>query len=328
MMKQILQPIFDKIEQYDTIFLFRHIRLDGDCVGSTKGLKRIIQLTWPEKKVYLTDGQTSDFLAFLGPDDEEQPDEVYQNALGIVLDTATKERISNQKFRLCRELVKIDHHILVDDYAPTAWVEEDRSSACEMVATFYDAFRDQLKMDVQAATYIFTGMVTDSGRFRFRSVSGDTMRCAGILLDKGVNTDLVFANLYLKDFEYLKFKSYVYEQMKMTPNGVAYIHVTQEMKEQFHLTNEAASSVVSFLENIKGCLSWIAFIDTGDEKGTIRVRLRSRFVPVHTVAQMYRGGGHECACGATLYAADEISALLADADEHVRQYKETHEDWL
>ena len=328
MMKTILQPIFDKIQQYDTVCIFRHIRLDGDCVGSSKGLKRIIQLTWPEKKVYLIDSQKSDFLAFLGADDEEIADEVYANALGIVVDTATKERISNQKFRLCKELVKIDHHILVDDYAPISWVEEDRSSACEMIATFYDTFRDQLKIDRLAATYIFTGMVTDSGRFRFRSVSGDTMRCAGLMLDAGVDTDIVFAHLYLKDFDYLKFKAHVYEQMRVTENGVAYIHVTKEMKERFSLTQESASSVVSFLENIKGCLCWIAFIDQNDEENTTRVRLRSRFVPVNPVAEKWRGGGHACACGATVYSQQEIDALLADADEHIRQYKESHEGWL
>lgn len=326
MMKTALQPIFDKIREYDTIFLFRHIRPDGDCMGSTKGLKRLIQLTWPEKKVYLTDGQTSEFLAFLGPDDEDRPDEVYKNALGIVLDTATRDRISNQKFRLCKELIKIDHHIRVDDYAPLFWVEEDRSSTCEMVAAFYDTFRDELKMDKLAATYIFTGMVTDSGRFRFRSVSGDTMRCAGLLLDHGVDTDTVFAHLYLKDFSYLKFKAYVYEKMQVTENGVAWIHVTKEMKDRFVLSQESASSVVSFLENITGCLCWIAFID--QEDGTLRVRLRSRFVPVNTLAERYRGGGHACACGATLLTPEEMGALLADADAHIREYKETHEGWL
>ena len=328
MMKTILQPIFDKIQQYDTICIFRHIRLDGDCVGSSKGLKRIIQLTWPEKKVYLVDSQKSDFLAFLGTDDEEITDEVYANALGIVVDTATKERISNQKFRLCKELIKIDHHILVDDYAPISWVEEDRSSACEMIATFYDTFRDQLKIDRLAATYIFTGMVTDSGRFRFRSVSGDTMRCAGMMLDAGVDTDIVFAHLYLKDFDYLKFQAHVYEQMRVTENGVAYIHVTQEMKERFGLTQESASSVVSFLENIKGCLCWVAFIDQNDAENTTRVRLRSRFVPVNSLAEKWRGGGHACACGATVYSQQEIDELLADADALIRDYKAHHEGWL
>ncbi|MBR5601429.1 MAG: bifunctional oligoribonuclease/PAP phosphatase NrnA, partial [Clostridia bacterium] len=84
---QVLQQIFDKIEQYDRIMLFRHVRVDGDCVGATKGLKAIIKLTWPEKEVYIIDGQTSDFLAFLGEDDAPVDDALYEDALAIVLDT-------------------------------------------------------------------------------------------------------------------------------------------------------------------------------------------------------------------------------------------------
>lgn len=320
-----MRAILEKIKEYDRIFLFRHQRMDGDCTGATKGLKAILKLTYPQKEILLVDGQTSDFLAFLGPDDGEVADELYADALGIVLDTGTAARISNPKFRLCKELVKIDHHIPVDDYAQYSWVEEERSSCCEMIAHFYYTFRDELKIDKEAATYIYAGMVTDSGRFQFRSVDGDTLRLAGMLLDQGVDTDSLYAHLYLRDFEQLKFKAQVYRDMKITENGVAYIYVSRAMKEQYGLSNESASACVSYLENIKGCLCWIAFIETEDN---IRVRLRSRFAPVNTVAERYRGGGHACACGATVYDRQEVYALLREADAHIKEYKETHEGWL
>lgn len=320
--------ILQKIKEYDRIMLFRHLRMDGDCVGATKGLKAILKLTYPEKEILLIDGQHSDFLAFMGPDDPEAADEVYADALGIVLDTGTAARVSNQKFRLCKELVKIDHHIPVDDYADYTWVEEERSSACEMVAHFYNTFRDELKIDKEAAAYIYTGMVTDSGRFQFRSVNGDTLRLAGMLLDQGVDTDTLYAHLYLRNFNELKFKAQVYQDMQVTENGVAYIYVSREMKARFGLTNESASAVVSYLENIRGCLCWLAFIENDEPDSTIRVRLRSRFVPVNTVAEHYRGGGHACACGATVHDREEVSALIREADALIKEYKETHEGWL
>ena len=328
MNREIMEKILEKIKEYDRIMLFRHVRNDGDCVGATKGLKAILRLSFPEKEVYLIDDERSDFLSFLGPDDPAVPDEIYRDALGIVLDTATVARISIQKYKLCRELVKIDHHINITPYGDYAWVEEERSSTCEMVAKFYHTFRDQLKINKEAATYIYTGMVTDSGRFQFRSVSGDTMRYAGMLLDEGVDTDMLYAHLYLREFDYLKFKAYVYENMQITENGVAYIYVNQDMKDQFNLSNESASSVVSFLESIKGCLCWLAFIETGANEPSIRVRLRSRFLPINQVAENYRGGGHDCASGATVYNLMEMQALLAEADALVKNYKETHEDWL
>ena len=320
-----MRVILDKIKEYDKIFIFRHMRMDGDCVGATKGLQAVLKLTYPKKDIRIADFQHSDYLSFMGEDNEEILDADYADALGIVLDTGTAERVSNQKFRLCKELVKIDHHIPVDDYADYTWVEEERSSACEMVAFFYQTFSDELQIDKEAATYLYTGMVTDSGRFQFRSVDGDTMRLAGMLLDQGVDTDTLYANLYLRDFNELKFKSEVYQQMQITPNGVAHIFVSKEMKETYGLTNESAGAVVSYLENIRGCLCWIAFIETDEN---IRVRLRSRFAPINMIAERYRGGGHACASGATVYSWEEAEKLLADADAHVKEYKETHEDWL
>ena len=320
-----MRVILDKIKEYDKIFIFRHMRMDGDCVGATKGLQAVLKLTYPQKDIRIADFQHSDYLSFMGEDNEEISDADYADALGIVLDTGTAERVSNQKFRLCKELVKIDHHIPVDDYADYTWVEEERSSACEMVAFFYQTFSDELQIDKEAATYLYTGMVTDSGRFQFRSVDGDTMRLAGMLLDQGVDTDTLYANLYLRDFNELKFKSEVYQQMQITPNGVAHIFVSKEMKETYGLTNESAGAVVSYLENIRGCLCWIAFIETDEN---IRVRLRSRFAPINMIAERYRGGGHACASGATVYNREEVEALLQEADAHIRQYKETHEGWL
>ncbi len=328
MSKQNMQQILDKIKEYDRIMLFRHKRVDGDCVGASKGLKEILKFTYPEKEVYLIDNEHSDFLAFLGSDDPPVADELYTDALGIVLDTATIERISNEKHALCRELIKLDHHIDNEPYGCCSWVEEERSSCSEMIVKFYDTFRDELKINRQAATYLYTGMVTDSGRFRYRGVSGDTMRYAGILLDQGINTEWIFANLYLEDFNSLKFRAHLYDLMKITENGVAYLYISQEMQKQYGLSREAASATIFALDSIKGCLCWLAFIENGDEENAIRVRLRSRFMTINTLAEKYRGGGHACASGATVYNMDEVNALVDEADAMVRAYKESHEGWL
>lgn len=326
----VMQSILQKIREYDRILLFRHTRCDGDCVGATKGLARILRLTYPEKEIRILDGQKSDYLAFLGGDESPDAlsDEEYTSALGIVLDTGTERRISNPKYSLCREIVKIDHHIDREPYGTLSWVEEQRSSTCEMVVHFYDTFREELKIDLQAATYLYTGMVTDSGRFRYRDVSGDTLRCAAILLDLGVNTDQLYAQLYMQDYSALKFKAHVLKKMKITENGVAYLHVTRAMQRRFHLSHEQAGTAVSSLDAIKGSLIWIAFIDGVGKDRATRVRLRSRFVTVNEVAEQFRGGGHECASGATVYGKREIRALLQMADERLKEYKGTHEGWL
>ncbi len=321
-----MQTILDKIKEYNKIFIFRHFRPDGDAVGSTKGLRDILRATFPEKKIYLQNSDFSDYLTFLGGEDELLPDEEYADALGIVVDTATKSRISNKKYSHCRELVKIDHHIPVESYAHYEWVEEERSSACEMIAAFYDAFRDELIITPEAAKYIYTGMVTDSGRFRFRDVSPETMRLAGVILSVGIDTENLYSNLYLKDFKEYKFEAYARRKMKITESGVAYLYVNRKMKKKFNLTDEEASASVSLMDSIKGSLIWLAFIDNAD--GTIRVRLRSRFVTVSELAGKYGGGGHACASGATVHSKREMRELIADADKLVREYKENNTGWL
>lgn len=323
----IKQRILDKIKEYDRILLFRHIRGDGDCIGATKGLKRIIQLTWPHKDVRIIDGPLPRLLAFLGPDDGPVADEFYADALGIALDTATADRISNPKFSLCKELVKIDHHIPVDPYGDLRWEEPERSSTCEMVMAFYDTFRGELNIDRQAAECLYTGMVTDSGRFRFDSVTGDTLRLAAIALDIGVDTQMLFARLYLEDYAALKFKAHVLEQMALTKNGVAWLHIDAATRQKFGITQEQASAAVDCMDSISGCLCWMVFIDNDDGE-TIRVRLRSRFAPINALAARYRGGGHANACGATVYSAEEMAALVAAADSLIRDFKANHTDWL
>lgn len=325
-MNQQMLTILNKIKEYDRIVIFRHKRPDGDAVGSTLGLQGILRLSFPDKEILVNNCDYSDYVGFLGSEDEPRPDEYYAEALGIVIDTATSDRISNPRYALCRELCKIDHHIPVQSFAAYEWVEEHRSSACEMIAAFFDAFKSELKIDVEAATRIYAGMVTDSGRFRFRSVSGDTMRLAGMLLDIGVDTDHLYASLYMKDFHTLKYQAYVYAHMKMTEHGVAYIHVSKAIMEKFGLTFEEACTAVGFMDSIRGSLIWIAFIDSED--GSIRVRLRSRFVTVNEIAQKYNGGGHDCASGATVYSRKEVKALLADADARLANYKENNEGWL
>ena len=321
------RAVLKTIKEYDRIIIFRHFRPDGDAIGSTKGLKRMLELSFPEKEIVLQNCDFSDYLEFLGPEDEMKDDEFYADALGIVIDTATAARISNQKFSLCREIIKIDHHIDVEAYGTLNWVEEERSSSCELIAAFYHALSDELKIDTEAATYLYAGLVTDSGRFRFRSVSGETMRLAGMLLDQGVNTDVLYANLYMKDFEEFKFQGYVLRNINITENGVAYIYIDKSTMAEYGISTEQASAAVSYLDSIKGSLIWLAFIDS-DKDDEIRVRLRSRFVTVNQIAEKYEGGGHACASGATVHSKEQMLELLSEADKTLAEYKKANKGWL
>ncbi len=326
MNEDIKRRILDKIKHYDSIVLGRHFRPDGDAVGSTKGLRRILELTYPEKKIYLSSSDYSDYLSFLGGDDGEVGEEIIRSSLVIILDTATLDRMSYKKLSEGKELIKIDHHIKVEDWNAIEWIEDQRSSCSEMIADFYNTFRDELKIDREAATCIYTGMVTDSGRFSFSSTTGDTLRMAALMLDQGVDVERLQAYLELKDISFYRYREALFNMVKREKSGLLWVYVDDEFQKKWNLTREEASESVSFMSGVKGSICWLAFISNGD--GTIRVRLRSRFMTVDRLANRYHGGGHDRASGATCYSEDEMAALVRDADALTEEYRKTHEGWM
>ena len=125
------QQILQKIKQYDTIIIHRHVRPDPDAYGSQGGLAEIIKTTYPDKNVYLA-GDDEPTLAYLNQMDDIS-DAVYEGALVIVCDTANQERISDQRYHLGDFLIKIDHHPNEDTYGDLQWVDTTASSTSEMI---------------------------------------------------------------------------------------------------------------------------------------------------------------------------------------------------
>lgn len=318
--------ILAKIREYDTIIISRHKRPDGDATGSTLGLAEIIRETYPEKRVFLDNTDYSEYLSFLGDEGPKPEDADYKNALAIVLDSGSFDRISNPRVSLAAEIIKIDHHIFDASYGNISWVEEERSSVCEMIAEFYYTFRDELTLTKKAAECLYTGMVTDSGRFRFRGTDGNTMRLAGMLLDAGVDYERIFSLLRAEELDTLKFDAYLTQKIKLTENGVAFLRVSRRLRKIRGISLEDASNTVSLMENIKGSLIWIAFIENDDD--TVRVRLRSRFVEVQALAAEFGGGGHACASGATVHSRADEELLLSKADALLASFKAAHPDMI
>ena len=321
-----MELILTKIKEYQRIIITRHIRPDGDAIGSSKGLCEIIRASFPEKEVYVQTNDSSDLLSFLGPDDDPIEKDKYFDSLVIILDTSVEDRISNSYYKTAKEIIKIDHHIDIKPFGNICWIEDFRSSTCEMIAFFYQKYKEELKMTQKASELLYTGIITDSGRFRYSTTKGDTLRLAAMLVDNGVDLDYIYSHLYLEDFNQLKFQAYIYDKIQTTTNGVVYIFVDDEMKDKFNLTNEKASESISYLTTIKNCLVQLAFISNSDS--TIRVRLRSRFIPINSLAEKFGGGGHKFASGATLNKEIEIKQMIDDADKMVADYKANNKGWL
>lgn len=316
---EVKKSILEKIKAYDSIIIVRHIKPDGDCMGSSLGLREILKASFPEKEVYSVGGFKDDYLQFIGSEDDDVAEEVYRNSLLIAVDTATLDRIDCNNVSLCPEIVKIDHHIPVDDYGTINYVREDLPAACAIIVDFYQSFADELVLNEAAARALFIGMVTDTGRFRYSNIDANFMRLVSITLEKNLNIEEIYSYLYLKDKNILKLQGRILNHFKTTENGVAYFKITRKLCRRHRVSVSEASALVNLLDSIKDHLIWIFFIQKED--GTYRVRIRSRYVAINGLAEKYEGGGHKQAAGALVRGKREMKSLLREADNLLLEYR-------
>lgn len=331
--------ILNKIKEYNRIIIHRHVRPDGDCMGSQMGLKYLLKNTFPEKEVYAVGDELPEYLKELGEVDII-PDGYYQDALVIVVDTANESRICDARWQTGKYIIKIDHHDDSPEFGDLWYVDEKSPACSSIIVRMIKAWGNEVKMCEKAGYALYFGIVTDTGRFRYRGLTSEVLNNAGYLLDLGVDVDTLYNKLYIDDVATLKLQGYVLNNFKTTPNGVVYIYFSRKIIQKFGVTKDEAANLVNSISTIKGHPVWVAFIDQGYEKleklekgeldpsKEIRVRLRSRGVAINGVASRYRGGGHLQAAGATIYSKKEMTSLLEELDLLVKEYKEEHPDAL
>ena len=189
-----MENILAKIKEYNRIIIFGHERPDGDCIGSQYGLYNIIKESFPNKEVYVS-GEVSEYVGFIGKPTMVD-DSLFDNALGICVDIANSDRVSDKRFKNCKYTIKIDHHVNVESFCDYEYVD-DKSPACaQILAELYFKYNDELKINKEAARALYVGIVTDTGRFKYKEVDSDAMHLASILLSKGIDTEEIYSNLY------------------------------------------------------------------------------------------------------------------------------------
>lgn len=300
--------ILKLIEAADTIMIHRHVRPDPDALGSQLGLKRILEVAYPEKQVYVVGGIVRD-LEFLGKMEHVEP-EMYQEALVIVLDTANHERIDGPHALTGKTVVKIDHHPDEDAYATHQIVDTTVSSTSEMIAELAGIWG--LELDEASAFLLFAGIVGDTGRFQFRNATPRTFEIAAELINHGIDTNRLYRQMYKTNLATLQLQGYVLQNVIVTDAGVGYVKIDADVLRTFHATPEAASLLVNSFSGLEGLKCWVMFVENKDE---IRVRIRSKGPVINEVAKRYRGGGHPMAAGATIDKWEEMDEVITALDE-------------
>ena len=306
----MFQEILEKIRSFDRIIIHRHGSPDGDALGSQIGLKHIIRKNFPDKEVYCV-GDAARHYSFM--DDsimDEIPDSYYENALAIVLDTSAKKLISDVRYQTAAATARIDHHLFVEKICQTEVVGTHFESCCGMIAAF--ARECGLHLTPVAAKSLYTGMVTDSGRFRYDATSAQTHQLAAFLMEQKFDTNEIYRNLYADDFAKIQLKAKFVLKIQFSPKNVAYIYTTREEMRELGMDTIAISrGMVGTMSDIKGVDIWVNFTET--DQG-VACELRSNKYNINPIAVKYGGGGHAKASGATVKTKEEAMAMLRDLD--------------
>lgn len=304
----MFEPLIQLIQKYDTIIIHRHTNPDGDALGSQIGLKHIIKDSFPTKTVYVV-GDASRRYGFMEDSVMDEIDDgVYKGALAIILDTSAKALISDDRYALADATARIDHHLFCEQIAQVEVTDSSYESCCGLVAAM--AMEGNLTVSPLAAKSLYTGMITDSGRFRYDSTSAQTFRVASFLMEREFSTADIYRNLYADDFSFIQLRARFVLKIQLTDKPVAYIYTTKEEAESYGVDNFTISrGMVNVMGEIRGVDIWVNFTETEDG---VLCELRSNKYNINPIAKKYGGGGHAKASGATVEDRETAMNMLQD----------------
>ena len=301
----MFQEILQTIKAYDRIIIHRHGRPDGDAMGSQIGMQQVILENFPHKQVYMVGDQPGFFGFMEGANMDEIPDSAYQGALAMILDCGSKSMVCDNRYTLADKTVRLDHHIFCEKVADIEVVDTSFESCCGLITEF--VAQCGLKLNPLAAKSLYTGMITDSGRFRYDGTTARTFRLASLLMEQKFDTNDLFRDLYADDFSAKQLKAKFILKIQFTANNVAYIYTTKEELQALAVDTFTVSRGMTnnFTETEKGILC----------------ELRSSKYNINPVAVKYGGGGHAKASGATVADKDTAMAMLADLNSMIGENK-------
>lgn len=306
----MFEAVYQAIKAYPRIIIHRHGRPDGDAMGSQIGMKHILKENFPDKEIYMV-GDEPGFFGFMEDSQMDQiPDSIYSGALAIILDSGSRSMICDHRYTLAEKTVRLDHHIFCEQVADIEVIDTSFESCCGIVAAF--ALETGLRLNSLAAKSLYTGMVTDSGRFRYDGTTARTFRLASFLMEQPFDTNELFRNLYADDFSAKQLKAQFILKIRFTAKRVAYIYTTAEEvaalgKDIFTVSR----GMVNTMADIRGTDIWVNFTETD---AGVQCELRSSKYNINPIAVKYGGGGHAKASGATVADRETAMAMLKDLD--------------
>lgn len=303
-----------KIKKYNRIIIHRHKNPDMDATGGQMGLYYLIKEKYPDKQVY-TVGDSNKF------DREKKmadiPDSYYEDSLVFIVDVAVKELVSDNRYTLAKERIIIDHHENITNIDNSLiFIDSNSSSVTEYITEIFRSL--DYPFNQKAASYLYWGIVTDTGRFKWMKNAEKLFHTASFLAKKGALIESFYDWLYTEPLKNRKIRSY-FESKIVCDDGVAYLKNDQDVFEKwpvdFFTVSRGMANLASGIEEIK---IWLNFTYNKETKKVVG-EFRSRGINILEVALKHGGGGHANACGATLKDFQEADLVIEEFKNLLKQ---------
>lgn len=313
------QEILD-VAQGKTVAVIGHHRPDGDCIGSTIALTRMLRQKGIEATAVNLD-ECPDYIDFLLGD---TPCSFGEEALSvkadlvITVDCAAHDRLGKEGQVLFSQIdFNIDHHISNTLFGKRNLVVADAAATCEILATI--AQDNDLSFDHTLLQALYVGIITDTGQFQYGATSAHTLQIASWLLSSGIRPDVISNTLYANQtFASLQLLQRFLSTLQTELDGqFCYGWTTNEDFLETNATREDSEGLVNYTRSLKG-VKVGAYVE--ERETAIKVSLRAQYpqFAVHKIAEHFGGGGHPCAAG---YSSE---ASLEETKQALAQFVATH----
>lgn len=299
-----------------SVAIIGHIRPDGDDVGSCLALYNYIKKSFAPARlrVFMEEGPAKfGFLASFNEISHKLRTDDKAFDLVITSDVSTPERLGEFGVLLddAKNSICIDHHKSNPGFCEFNEVRPESSSTCEVV---YELI-DETKIDKDIAECLYTGIINDTGVFKYSSTSKRTMEIAGTLMSFGLDCeDIIDKSFYSKSFNTIKAWGYAYENAVISEDGrCIYTIFTWKDMKRFHIGSIELDGISSELRNVDTVEFSMLIYQNGENE--FKVSMRSKdFVDVSVIGALYNGGGHAHAAGCTCNGEPEKIAeeILAE----------------
>lgn len=306
----MINEILDKIIEYDKITIFRHQRPDGDAMFSAYALYLFLKDNFKNKTIKVAGFDKFDLVNKA----DKISDNFIKESLAIVLDTATVNRIDDERFSQASYIIKIDHHPPLDRYGDLNY-EVTCGATAEIVGDMLlsNCFKGH-KISKKVCEYLYCGILTDTLNFKTNSTTPNTLAIASKLAEYGnLNVSKLSSLCFEKSLDDFYFETLLRNKL-VVKDKFGYILLKQRDLNALNCTSDKAKLFVECIGAIKDLNIWGIIAYNKETKGyDASLRSKSGYT-INTLAEKYGGGGHKCAVGLkslNIQLVEEIIEKLA-----------------